>query len=108
MTATFTVQNVLNGQISNALAQIFAATGVTYIKRLDLFNTDTGTDSVQIWIQPSGGASEQWRQCSLDSQGSAELLEHGEVLTLAAGDVILAVATNNNVVNWAMAMVNQT
>lgn len=106
MSVTITVQNVSNGQIPNPIGTIFTATAITYVKRVDLFNADTVTDNIQIWLQPSGGTLQQWRQLTLAMQESADLLEEGESLMLGAGDIIQALATNNNVVNfqitWAL------
>lgn len=104
---TFTVQSVAAGFLPNPQAAIFTAAAVTYIKKLDLFNPNATTQTIQLFLVPVGSSASPWKRLALGQNESADILEQGESLTLGVGDSIEALATTDAVVAWSLTSVNE-
>lgn len=107
MAGTFTATSLANGQIATTQAAIFTATDLTYVKKVILFNSNAATQTVRLWINPTGTAR-RWRQFVLAQNESAEVTEHGEALILESGDTIEADTTTAAAVDYVLCGVVET
>lgn len=110
MSGNFTPLPISNGQLPNAQASLIVAPGGTnyYLKQFFLYNENATLQTIQLWLFPNGGAAELYKQLQLAQNESADILEHGESITLTPGDAIQAVTTTAAAVDYHFTGVQET
>lgn len=111
MSGVFVPFTPINGQLPDTTpAPIVTAPGGQnlYIKQLLLFNENAATQTILLYLMPTGGTPLPFRQLVLEQNESAAVLEDGESITLTAGDEILAVTTTASAVDFTATGVQET
>lgn len=110
MPGTFTAKTLADGQVAIAEGDIYLVPAATvgYVKQVAFYNTNAATQTLGVFIQRSGGTSRKIRQFILAQNESADLLDDGDTLELAAGDAIRAVTTTATAVNYMVMGVQET
>lgn len=102
MSGVFSPFTPLNGQLPSSQGNIIVCPGGTnlYVKKLLLFNNNAAVQSFQLWLVPSGGTPTCIGGGQLAQSEFAEVLEHGESITLTPGDAIQGVTTTAAAVDY--------
>lgn len=109
MAGTFAVLAPVDGQLPNSKAAILTVPGATsyYLKTFFLFNTNAATQTILLYIN-SSGTSRQFARIVLAQNESADIIEQGESIELAAADTIEAVTTTASAVDYTITGVKET
>ncbi len=109
MAGTFTTAVLADGQLPNTQTAIFtgAASTITYVKRISIYNTNAAQQTIDIYLNVSG-TPRKWRRYVLDQHQSAELLETGDAIVIEASDTIEAVTTTASAVDYYICGVKET
>jgi hypothetical protein len=108
MSGTFTVFPVIGGQLPSNLATLYTAVSVAYLKQVLLYNSSTSDVAITVYLVPGGGGNVPFRNITLGAGESYKLLEHGESVTLGAGDGFAAQADTANVIDYIITGVVET
>ena len=111
---TATVLNLANGQLPNTKTTIYTVPGSTstIVKMISLANTNTASETVNIYYLPSGGTAR--RICpanyvlTASGTGAGSYLEITPNLTMGAGDAIQGSSTDATQVDYVISGVQFT
>lgn len=106
----FTANYLADGTLPTSAADLYMgpASTAVYVKRLSLFNTNAAEQTIDLWLQHSGGTARRWRRYVLAQNESAEVLEAGDAVHLEAGDKIRAITTTAGAVDYYMTGVKES
>jgi hypothetical protein len=97
----FTAKPLGDGQLPTTKGTLYTvpASTTAYVKRVAFFNTNATEQTILVYLNLSG-VSRLWRRYVLAQNESADLLEHGDALLLAAGDLLEAQTTTGSAVDY--------
>lgn len=99
---TFANKFLADGQITSSLAGIFTAMGTLLIKNIQLGNSDPSTQSILLYRQHGTDDARFWRRIQLRQWESADVFEGGQSLEMEIGDVLLAVTSSDDAVDFSI------
>jgi hypothetical protein len=110
MSGTFTPLPLMVGQLPTSQGNIAVCPSGTnyYVKQIFLFNKNVATQTIFLYLLPSGGVAGTWHRLVLAQNESAHVLEDGESVTLTAGDAIQSVTTTGSAVDYTITGVQET
>jgi len=92
-------KQIADGQLAAAEGDLYTATAITHIKSILLANTGAGTNTITLYVQPSGGTS---RKIAAAALLTGETLYFDEALVLETGDKIRGSTTNATQVDYTI------
>ncbi len=104
---TITIAQLANGQLANSIGDIYTSTScTTIIKSITLVNTNTTTESVNLYVLKSGGTARRIipQACALVA---GYQLEFDTPLTLGSGDKIQGDTTTASKVDYVISGVTE-
>lgn len=109
MSGTFNADAIADGTLPTSQTAIYTVPGATdlYLKQLFLFNKNAADQTILVYLN-IGGTARLWRRLVLALNESADLLEHGETVTLPAGAKIEAMTTTLNAVDYVITAILET
>lgn len=99
---TFTNKFLADGQVSSTLGSIYTATGTVLVKNIQLGNSQPATQSILLYRQHATDDARFWRRIQLRQFESADVLEGGMSLEMEAGDVLLALTSSDDCVDFSI------
>lgn len=98
-----------DGQVASSKGTLYTvpASTVAYVSFFNIYNTNSSTQTVLVYIN-SSGTSRLWRRFELAENESADLLDQGQRLVLEAADLIEATTTNATSVDYVIAGVEES
>ena len=92
-------RQLANGQLLNIEGDLYIVPAGTraFVKSIIYSNLASGTNTVGVFLQPSGGVS---RRIAFAAMASGVTMYYSAATTLDAGDRIRGVATNTNQVDY--------
>lgn len=105
--APFTPQT---GQLPTSQANLIICPPGTnyYLKQFILFNHNAASQSIQLFIVPSGGTARNLPQLTLAQNESAQVLDEAESITLTPGDAIQGMTTTAAAVDYTFTGIQET
>ncbi len=108
--ATFTASSFASGFIpTGGAAAIYTVPAATkaYIKALSLYNTNAATQTVILYVNPTG-TDREWQRVELAVNEFAEALENGATLELQTGGILKGTTTTGSAVTFVISGVLET
>jgi len=99
----FTAASLADGQLASSPAGIYTATGVkAIIKSVTLFNTDSSSRTIGVYITRSGGTRRQIAAIELAAGAGGNAVSSGGCIVLSSGDALEAEASAGSVVDFVV------
>lgn len=109
MSGTFSAGGTADGTLPTGQAAIFTVPALTvaYLKQIFLFNKNAADQVIDLWLNV-GGTARHWHRLELSQNESADILEHGEAITLPAGATVEAATTTSAAVDYTITAILET
>lgn len=99
----FTAASLADGQLASSPAGIYTAAGVkAIVKSVTLFNTDSSSRTVSVYITRSGGTRRQIAAIEIDAGAGDNAVPGGGCIVLSSGDALEAGASAGSVVDFVV------
>lgn len=104
---TLTISSLANGQLAATIGDLYTSTScTTIVKSITLVNTNTTTESVELYVLKAGGTARRIIPQATQLKAGYQL-EFDSIITLGSGDTIRGHTTTANKVDYIISGVTE-